>query len=115
MTRILAREQQILAQLAIVLGRESGEPLEVQGQVAFMCKTDHVSNGGERPVRSRKQQLGSLNAPLNDIAVGGKANGLLEEAREVVGAPMHDCCEIGEREILRFLSFLSILSFCAWT
>jgi len=47
-----------------------GETLEVQRQVAFMRKTDRVSNGGEGPVRGGKQEPGSLNPAKDDVLMG---------------------------------------------
>src|SRR5438552_2576302 len=66
-SQILAPAQQILAQLPIGAGEESGETLEVERQVAFMRKSDCMRNDREGPVRGGEQQFGSLNPTPDDI------------------------------------------------
>ena len=82
--------------LAIVFRGEPGQALEVQRQVAFTGKAHSMSNGGEGPVRGRKQELCSLYPTMNDVLVGREAERMLEEASEVIGTETCYCCNVRE-------------------
>src|SRR5215212_3728921 len=81
--------------------RGAQQTLDMEVQVGLSGETDPAGDLGDGEVGAEQEFLGPLDAPGDHVAVGRRADGLLEEPGEVIGAHVRRPCDLGEGEIPR--------------